>query len=521
MNPLCHTRRISSIQKTVLLRAATMLFSLALSISAWPFQDKFVKDLGYAKVRGKADLLFKSQVYLNIPFAQAPVGNLRFKPPQPPLPTKQVLDATSFGPACSQVTGIFTAVTRPKMSEDCLQLNVFTPLNASPDANLPVIVFVYGGSFDSGYGPFPLYDGRNILRLDTQAVIVTMNYRVGSLGFLASKELQENDGLNLGLLDQKMAFEWVRTHIAKFGGNPKNVMAFGESAGAISIGFHMISGEGDQKLFDKVYLASGAPALLLRDAEAKQATFDSLISKLNCTLPAYECLMQADTQKILDAGNGLGFGITLDNKYIKRQAFQAYQQDKVSLVPALINTNKDEGTFFAQGVNDFKDVEPFWKSNFGFLNNEEHQRLFTLYPAQNYAKPLQQAGAAQADYIFNCPALSLAQYLAKHNVPVYKTLLDRQLFYLGVFLKDYGVVHASDLPLEWQFDLALAPLTKEKDLARQILKSYMGFANGKTDLPDYSTGNILVWDTPKSNIKPEIDYSERCGLFDAAVTRAF
>jgi len=195
------------------------------------------------------------RIYLGIPFAAPPVGDLRWKPPQPVKSWKKVRDCTEFGPACPQPKA------RPnlgKTSEDCLYLNVWTPAK-SADEKLAVMVFIHGGAFLVGAGSEKIYDPINIVKKGV--VAVTINYRLGPFGFLAhpllAKESPHGVSGNYGFIDQVAALKWVKQNIAAFGGNPNNVTIFGESAGALSIATHMISPL-SKGLFHRAICESGA-----------------------------------------------------------------------------------------------------------------------------------------------------------------------------------------------------------------------------------------------------------------------
>ena len=197
--------------------------------------------------------------FLGVPYAAPPVGPLRWRAPRPAAPWTSVRKADHFGDACPQVKIMRAAWAQVgPTSEDCLFLNVWRP-DQGGAAPLPVMVFIHGGAFTLGAAGVPLYDGANLARRG--AVIVTLNYRLGRLGFFAHPALTAEDpgGLlgNYGLMDQIAALQWVQRNIARFGGDPRNVTLFGESAGAGSVQVLMASPLADG-LFAKAISESGA-----------------------------------------------------------------------------------------------------------------------------------------------------------------------------------------------------------------------------------------------------------------------
>lgn len=207
-------------------------------------------------------------VFKGIPFAAAPVGELRWRPPQAPLSWKGVRKADAFGAICPQDRNNASTIGL-RQSEDCLTLNVWSP-NAKAGAKLPVMVWIYGGAFRGGGSAMPYYDGTELAQHGV--VLVSFNYRLGWLGFFDHPALaKENAGDatgNYGLMDQIAALKWVHDNIAAFGGDPANVTIFGESAGGISVNDLMVSPPA-RGLFEKAISESGLG--LWPVAEAKEA----------------------------------------------------------------------------------------------------------------------------------------------------------------------------------------------------------------------------------------------------------
>ncbi|KAL2916329.1 hypothetical protein HK105_204085 [Polyrhizophydium stewartii] len=215
-----------------------MLFSAVLALAsaaaAAPTLDRRTflpivnTDAGIIKGKFSSDYTVAS--FYNIPYAAPPVGNLRFRPPQPPAAFSGVYDATKMGNSCMQGPAPqFNGGVNQNNSEDCLNLNVFVPTEgvvAGDLLNLPVVVYIYGGSFNDGYNNMPIYDGANVIKaqpLLERSIIVVPNYRTNIFGFATSNELQDEGDANAGLLDQKAVFEWVRNNIGNFGGDPNKV----------------------------------------------------------------------------------------------------------------------------------------------------------------------------------------------------------------------------------------------------------------------------------------------------------
>lgn len=201
------------------------------------FEDELLVDTVYGKVLGKRE--GEVNVFLGIPFAEPPLGRLRFRPPRPKRPWyPSIYQAIEFAPECLQ-SNLFAQHdedSRPK-DEDCLYLNIWQPRKRLKQSLLPVLIWVYGGAFIHGGTNKPEYYG-NQLAEKGGVIVVSFNYRLGALGFLVSI----SDGLygNYGLDDQRTAFQWVQDNILSFGGDPDRITLFGESAGAMSIGIHLL-----------------------------------------------------------------------------------------------------------------------------------------------------------------------------------------------------------------------------------------------------------------------------------------
>jgi para-nitrobenzyl esterase len=289
------------------------------------------------------------RAFKGIPYAQPPVGPDRWRPPTPAGGWSGVRDATQFGPACMQPrspAGSIYADPPPKMSEDCLSLNVWTPKAAR---KAPVMVWFHGGSQTFGYSGSPLYDGSALARRGV--VVVTVNYRLGVLGYLALPELSAESphGVsgNYGLLDQIEALRWVRRNITALGGDPSNVTIFGESAGAMSV-VQMLASPLARGLFQKAIAESGGMPTL---PELKMATHG---------LPSAEGMGQAvataakasdlaslramNAETLMNAASAARYQVwsTVDGWVLTRQTVDTFDRGEQARVPTLAGFNGDE-----------------------------------------------------------------------------------------------------------------------------------------------------------------------------------
>ena len=225
--------RTSSWIATAVACAAVTLFFVRPACAAASDSGAPVVKTRTGAVRGTVD--GNLRVFLGIPYAAPPVGNLRWQPPEAHASWTDTLDASRAGNSCTQLSFRHGG---PEGSEDCLYLNIYSPVSGG--TRLPVMVWIHGGTFIAGTGSS--YDGSK-LAAKGKLVVVTINYRLGPFGFLASRSLDSpgRPSGNYGLLDQQAALRWVKENIAAFGGDPNKVTVAGESAGAISIGLHLVS----------------------------------------------------------------------------------------------------------------------------------------------------------------------------------------------------------------------------------------------------------------------------------------
>lgn len=333
------------------------------------------------------------RTFLGIPYAAAPVGTLRWKPPQKIPPWKQVRDCTVFGPSCPQPR----QQAAGEFSEDCLYLNVWSPAERA-DSKLPVMVWIHGGAFNFGSGSQPEYNGRNLAQKNV--VVVTLNYRLGPLGFfvhpLLSKESDHGTSGNYGLLDQIAAMRWVQKNIAAFGGNPHQVTIFGQSAGSRSVSLLMISPL-SAGLFHRAIAESGGPII---GSEYLNPVFNGnmsnvsnmgrkLTAKLGCDKtedvlaalrgkPAREIVAAADCKtSVFD--EGLFFAPVFDGWVLPQNPLEAYSAGNQHDVPIIVGSTRNEGTLYLTDETELsvEKYKSFLKARFA----DQSAKAFGMFPA--------------------------------------------------------------------------------------------------------------------------------------------
>jgi len=356
--------------------------------------------------------------FLGIPYAAPPVGDLRFRAPAPHAPWAEPLQANTYGSPCPQSARLGS----PSTNEDCLFLNVWAPPQGSGH---PVLVFIHGGSFNAGSGGAvaggPDYSGADIAA-KSGAVVVTINYRLGILGFLAAAALDaETAGHvsgNYGLLDQQAALGWVHRNIAAFGGDAGNVTLFGESAGGISILYQLVS-PGAAGLFQHAIVesANDGTTLPLGVAETVETP---ILKALGCDAADTGCLRRVPVEDIIKSG--LNAGPPVDGHTVPRQPVAALADGHFQHVPVIVGTNATEGTYFlavaARSVQrplTQADYEAIIRTNYP---GAAVKRIEAAYPIDGYSSPGQALAAIETDSFFACPSDAVRLALAE-QVPVF------------------------------------------------------------------------------------------------------
>jgi para-nitrobenzyl esterase len=384
------------------------------------YADPLTVKTAQGEVHGKTINEGQVKAFLGIPYAAPPVGNLRWRAPAPPARWKGVRDATAFGAHCAQLH-VFDDVLFQDSgpSEDCLFLNVFAPVDARGKNKLPVMFWIHGGGYSVGSSSEPRHDG-DFLPLKG-VVLVTINYRLGVFGFLATSDLaKEHDGTagNYGLMDMVAALHWVKANIRNFGGDPDNVTIFGESAGSMAVSALMASPE-TKGLYGKAIGESGSvfgDTLPLETLAAREKENDDWVKATGAGSLAQ--LRELPTDKILDAvkvGKG-AFSPVIDGKLLTGPPSQTYSSGHQAHVPLLAGWNEDEGSFLGGGMT----LAKFQEMAAAKFKSRAPEFL-SLFPAGND----QQAVRAEIDYGGDAfIALSTWKWLELHRktggAPVYR-----------------------------------------------------------------------------------------------------
>jgi para-nitrobenzyl esterase len=369
--------------------------------------------------------------FLGIPFAQPPTGARRFRPPEPAAPWSGVREADAFGGAAPQNAldvGVLPGMEVGRQSEDCLYLNVYTP--AADAGRRPVMVWIHGGGFLLGAGSQLIYDGAALAERG-DVVVVTVNYRLGALGFL---DLEPRFGAefagaaNLGVLDQIAALAWVRENVAGFGGDPGNVTIFGESAGGMSVGT-LLGCPAARGLYQRAIPQSGA-AHNTHDRETAARVADLYLRALGASDP--RALREASVEQILAAqlqcslrvgelGVLLAFQPCAGERALPEPPSAAVRAGNAAGVPVLVGTTRDEWRLFEfldPGHQKMDDVG-FFERALARVGRESAAMLTDAYRKDAPdAAPADHFAAFETDRVFRVPAVRLADAQAPH-APVY------------------------------------------------------------------------------------------------------
>ena len=391
------------------------------------------------------------RVYKGIPYAAPPVGPLRWKPPQRAKPWKDILVAKNFPNNCPQM-----ALVPGPQSEDCLGLNIWTP--AKPGANLPVMVWIHGGGFQIGASSQSAYDGTALAAQGV--VLVSINYRLGLLGFLAHPELDKESphgaSGDYGLMDMVAALQWVKRNITAFGGDPGNVTIFGESAGGTAVCLLMIVPQA-QGLFQKVISESAAwmfgPISHITESWYGRIPLTKFGERLGADIAALRAKTPGELMRMLPpamsnngaADRGEAYMPVVDGWTIPDDPARLFASGNYHGVALIAGTNADEGTLMGgPPVHNLVQYRKWATEHVGPLAD----RLLALYPAATDADAHAASEKSSTDLVFLYGTRSVLRANAKVNPNTFQYQFTRVN---GVGRQiHWGSFHGSEIPYVWQ-----------------------------------------------------------------------
>ncbi|MDG2308444.1 MAG: carboxylesterase/lipase family protein [Candidatus Binatia bacterium] len=471
--------------------------------------------------------------FRGVPFAAPPIGPLRFRAPQKPESWTGVRKATAFGAVAPQNDAMSVVVRRflggaTVQSEDCLCLNVWTP--AADAGRRPVLVWIHGGAFTLGSGGNELYSGSRLARRG-DVVVVTINYRLGAVGFLnADGSFGKDNGIvpNVGLHDQIAALEWVRDHIGAFGGDPERVTVFGESAGGMSVGT-LLGIPAAQGLFERAILQSGAAHNVSTEAKAAEVS-RLFLEELGANGATPEAVQSAPVAALLAAQGaiadrlGVMLGVlpwqpSVDGTLVPESPYTAIASGRVRPVPTLIGTNKDEWRLFLMGDPRLRTLdEPAFerrvRRTLEAVVGSNDERL-ALKAVARYGPalgtPLQRWCAFQSDRVFHAPAAMLAERCAASGAPAYTYRFDWVPPMVGAYT---GSFHALEIPfvfgtLRGGFLRAVLGATVDaRSLSNRMQQSWLSFARDGRPAAD----NLPAWESFTTENPRTMILAPGCGV---------
>jgi para-nitrobenzyl esterase len=425
--------------------------------------------------------------FLGIPYAAPPVGALRWRPPAPPIPWQGVLQANAFGSACAQVASIQGPASD---QEDCLYLNVWTP-NPAPAKPRPVMVWFPGGGNQNGSAgdpvPFPgvpghFYDA-HVLAEEQDVVVVTINYRLNAFGFFAHHALAAEDPAypfagNQGLLDQRAALEWVRANIIAFGGNPKKVTIFGESAGSEDVCFQIAAGA-PRRLFRRGIGESGGCTTRQPTAAEGDSAAEAFTAAVGCRGAADElaCLRQLPTSTFLAHLAEGNFAPVVDGGFLPDQPRTLFDSRRYARIPYLLGSNSDEGTLFFVGVPPVTTEAEYLaalEARYGALAPQ----VAAVYPASDFPTPQDALVRAFGDSILVCSTYDTARRAAAGGANTYLYNFSRKIPIPVLQALGLGAFHGSEIV--YVFGSITPPTPEDGPLGAMMRGYWARFARSGT-----------------------------------------
>jgi para-nitrobenzyl esterase len=469
--------------------------------------DDWVAETSNGPVRGCLDSRDgRVTVWKGVRYAAAPVGDLRFRAPEPPERWTEVIDATAFGAACPQPAIPNVPLDLgARQGEDCLSLNIWAPSDARPGDRKPVLVWLHGGAYVLGSGSQPLYDGRRLAG-GGDVLVVTINYRIGAFGFLDLSSFtssQQRFDSNIGLRDVLAALSWVRDNIAAFGGDPERVTLFGESAGA-GIVTTLLAVPAAAGLFAGA-IAQSSPATSVYDTGRARQLATAVLEKLGIGASEAGRLREVPSAALVSATSQLfnevplrnpgtlAFVPIVDGDVLSDYPVKLAQEGRLHPVPLIIGTNRHEAALFRLMKSPLMPITPAAiRSMFTQIAAEQpdlqlptEHRLAAAYPRM---RSKSRGLSIATDVGFRMPSVWLAEGHCK-AAPVFLYRFDYATPLLKLFL--VRAAHATELPYVWgnlggpkDPTLKLGGAKTARAISRRVRQRWTNFAaQGKPQGP--------------------------------------
>lgn len=464
-----------------------------------------VTDIGKVKGKLNNDLL----EFKGIPYAEAPVKELRWQLPQPAKPWQDILEAVNYKSACPQLPRYGS----PDFSydEDCLYLNITIPLDKKQDrrTKVPVLVWIHGGAFEGGSSSlYPL----DFLARSGDIIVISLNYRLGLFGFMAHPAFAAENNGGYGLEDQREALRWIKRNIAAFGGDPDNITIAGESAGAGSICMHIIAPQETSGLFNKAIIQSAACIEPMPSVEESSKLGLKVAEAAGCSDydTSLSCLRDKSTKDLLEAaskvaGNNIvTYQPVIGTKTTPLQGKEAFSTGKFLQVPIINGGNRDELRLYV--AYDLKAGKSITKENYlgnlQSLYGEQADLVSKEYPLKLFTSAPEALGTVMSDFrpdlgINNCAFIKSGQLAAKYTKVYQYEFADRNAplaiadpgFELGAF-------HTSELPYQFLHFSGTTKCdggdltSKQKKLSAQMASYWTSFVKNSepkvSSLPEWT-----------------------------------
>ncbi|KAK5576535.1 hypothetical protein RB653_007679 [Dictyostelium firmibasis] len=463
--------------------------------------EETIVNTEYGSIRGV--IKETNKVYFGVPFAIPPIGDLRWSAPLDPFPWYgTIYNATKQKSICPQICSDegYSLCDEFGISEDCLYLDIFTPLNSNPNSYYPVMINIPGGAFMIGSGNSIVYDG-SVFANQSSIIIVNINYRLGALGFLSSNMFTSFSSGNFGFLDQVKALQWVRNNINSFGGDNSRITLFGQSAGGYSVGIHL-SSKLSSGLFHRAIIHSSPFTVKLKSKETSLAYSSNLAIELGCNLNNLTCIRSISFEKILE--NQLSVGLTkldslfdnispwspvIDGINIVDQPIELFKSGKIMDIPIIFGNVGDESPPFIYGylTNPLNPIEyKIIVSSLFIKNSFLMESVLKEYPPNYYyysdAKNNDnrvQFNSLFNDYAFLCTTKQQVMNIKKTekiNSNIYYFLYDHKIsigYQYYEVCKNRNACHSDELMMLFNSNILYGNnITNDEIILSKIMNTY-------------------------------------------------